>query len=174
MLTDAINLILIDTNNEMYINKFTLRMLAPTTQEEVDRRDNLSNKVALVGDIMNSLAEMEDPTIKLKILKTLLSDTLSNPEVIALIQDQIDILEAAAEQEEIPMEDAAMEGEEEDLGDLFSDDSSMDFGGGTEYSDSGEVDNTTSDMTSSEDSILPSPADLGAGDFSDSSNPELT
>jgi hypothetical protein len=62
MLTDAINLILIDTGNDAYINKFTLKMQAPTTQEEVDRRDNLSNKVGLVRDIMDTLGDIENPT----------------------------------------------------------------------------------------------------------------
>ena len=69
MLTDAINLILIDTGNDAYINNFTLKMQAPTTQEEVDRRDNLSSKVGLVRDIMDTLGDIETPTTKLKILK---------------------------------------------------------------------------------------------------------
>lgn len=176
MLTDAINLILIDTSNETYINKFTLRMLAPTTQEEVDRRDNLSNKIGLVGDIMNSLAEMEDSTIKLKILKTLLSDTLNNPEVISLIQDQIDILEAAAISEESSSDTTSIEGEDENLGDLFGDNSSVDFGE-SDFTSGGDTSSTdtasTDSTTSTDETSLPSPADLGAGDFSDSSNPEL-
>ena len=158
MLTDAINLILIDTDNASYINKFTLRMLAPTTQEEVDRRENLTNKIALVGDVMNSLAEMEDATIKLKILKNLLSDTLNNPEVIALIQDQIDLLEAAQVESETVTEEAPMEGGEEDLSDLFADDSSSDLGTGS--SDINNLFSTpaeSSNDTSVEYTTLPSP-----------------
>lgn len=168
MLTDAINLILIDTDNHMYINKFTLRMMAPTTQEEVDRRDNLSNKVGLVTDVMNSLADIEDTTIKLKILKTLLSDTLNNPEVIALIQDQIDLLESVAEEPELS-ENELTGNDDENLSDLFTDDAGADF----DTTDLGNMFDTT-DSTAAESDTLPLPSDLGVGDFSDSTNPELT
>ena len=171
MITDAINLILIDTHNESYINRFTIKMLSPTTQEEVDRRDNLSNKVGLVGDIMNALTDIEDPIVRLKILKSLLSDTLTNPEVISLIQEQIDTLETELLEEEPVIEDNI---EEDNLGDLFSDsdfsdesNTSVDFNSGFDLPDLPDE-----SSTETEDS-LPSPADLGIGDVSDSTNPEL-
>lgn len=177
MITDAINLILIDTNNENYINKFTLRMLSPTTQEEVDRRDNLSNKVGLVGDIMNALADIQDPPTRLKILKSLLSDTLTNTEVLSLIQDQIDTLEAEAE----PEEESSDTSSESD--DIFSDEAPLDLEGGGSKGDSGGfefdfsefesggADSTSSDSSSEE--TLPSPAELDIGDVSDSTNPNI-
>lgn len=182
MITDAINLILIDTHNEAYINKFTLRMQAPTTQEEVDRRDNLSNKVGLVTDIMNTLTDVENVTTKLKILKSLLGNTITDPEVIQLLQDEIEALEAAMEEveEDIPTEDM-----DTDLNALFPEDEPMDFGSGG--SSGGSTSSSSFDDFSTEDSIdelpeeepseddtLPSPADLDIGDVSDSTNPELT
>ena len=173
MLTDAINLILIDTNNETYINKFTLKMLAPTTQEEVDRRENLSNKVGLIGDIMNSLSDVAETSRRLKILKALLSDTLTNTEVIAVIQEEIDALEAELNEAEEPVEEETSSGEDEDLGDLFGDESfgsdSFDVGSELASMDMGTeetVDNSSNDM-------LPSPEELGIGDVSDATNPEL-
>lgn len=180
MITDAINLILIDTHNEAYINKFNLRMQAPTTQEEVDRRDNLSNKVGLVTDIMNTLTDVENVTTKLKILKSLLGNTITDPEVIQLLQDEIEALEAATEEveEDIPTEDM-----DADLDALFPEDEPMDFGS----SSGGSTSSSSFDDFSTEDSIdelseeepleddtLPSPADLDIGDVSDSTNPELT
>ena len=176
MLTDAINLILIDTKNESYINKFSLRMLSPTTQEEVDRRDNLSNKVGLVGDIMNALTDIEDPTTRLKILKSLLSDTLTNTEVLSLIQSQIDALEAEQVAEEPAEEMFDDSTEDEDLGDLFGDDS---IGGSSSSefadleADFGGSEPSETDIDSGANDMLPSPADLGIGDLSDSTNPEL-
>ena len=176
MVTDAINLILIDTNNEQYINRFKIRMMSPTTQEEVDRRDNLSNKIGLVTDIMNSVAEIEDSTIKLKILKSLLSDTINNTEVIALIQEQIDTLESEVEAvtpedfEDITEEDMMSD---EDLSDLYSP------SGGSDYDTqmnlgSSPQDIEGADTPSSEDSSnLPLPSELGIGDLSDATNPEL-
>ena len=95
-ITDAINLMLLDRGLITYINEFTIRMLAPTTQEELDRRDNVQGKVSLTQDVMNMLADIEDPIAKLKILKSLLSNILTNGEVITIIQEQIDALEAAA------------------------------------------------------------------------------
>lgn len=172
MLTDAINLILIDTGNEAYINKFTLKMQAPTTQEEVDRRDNLSNKVGLVRDIMDTVADIENVATKLKIAKSLLSNTISDGEVIQLIQDEIEAMEAQLEAEETPVEDD-MTGEE----DYYPDDAPMDFGGNDSLSDlSGDeiaADDTGAEEAEGEEDTLPSPAELDVGDMSDSSNPEL-
>lgn len=172
MLTDAINLILIDTGNEAYINKFTLKMQAPTTQEEVDRRDNLSNKVGLVRDIMDTVEDIENVATKLKIAKSLLSSTISDGEVIQLIQDEIEAMEAQLEAEETPVEDDMTE---ED--DYYPDDAPMDFGGNDSLSDLGgdemAVDDTGAEEAEGEEDNLPSPADLDVGDMSDSSNPEL-
>lgn len=173
MLTDAINLILIDTGNEAYINKFVLKMQSPTTQEEVDRRDNLSNKVGLVRDIMDTLGDIENVATKLKILKSLLSTTINDGEVIQLIQDEIESMEAELEEENMEMDDESM-----DDG-YYPDDELMDFGGGeSSYNDSSSSDfdisqATSTDTDSSEDDTLPSPADLDIGDVSDSTNPNL-
>ena len=171
MLTDAINLILIDTGNEAYINKFTLKMQAPTTQEEVDRRDNLSNKVGLVRDIMDTVADIENGATKLKIAKSLLSNTISDGEVIQLIQDEIEAMEAQMEAEsEPPVDDMSTEGGD----DYYPDDAPMDFGGNDSLSDLGG-DEVVDDAEAAEgeEDTLPSPADLDVGDMSDSSNPEL-
>ena len=172
MLTDAINLILIDTGNEAYINKFTLKMQAPTTQEEVDRRDNLSNKVGLVRDIMDTVADIENVATKLKIAKSLLSSTISDGEVIQLIPDEIEAMEAQIESEEAPVEND-ISGKD----DYYPDDAPMDFGGNASLSDIGgdemTVDDTGAEEAESEEDNLPSPADLDVGDMSDSSNPEL-
>ena len=74
-------------------------MLAPTTQEELDRRENVQGKVSLTQDVMNMVDGIEDPIAKLKILKSLLANILTNGEVIGVIQEQIDKLEAEAEKE---------------------------------------------------------------------------
>lgn len=169
MLTDAINLILIDTGNESYINKFTLKMQAPTTQEEVDRRDNLSNKVGLVRDIMDTVGDIENPATKLKIAKSLLSNTISDGEVIQLIQEEIETMEAQLEEEATPVEDDMAAGD-----DYYPDDAPMDFGGNDSLSDLGADDTMTDDAeVEGEDDTLPTPAELDVGDMSDSSNPEL-
>ena len=167
MLTDAINLILIDTGNDAYINKFTLKMQAPTTQEEVDRRDNLSNKVGLVRDIMDTLADIETPTTKLKILKSLLSNTISDADVIQLLQEEIENLEAEAEELESDniTDDAST--------DEYPDDELMDFSPSSSGFDFGGDNSSDVDPSEEEDETLPSPADLDIGDVSDATNPNL-
>ena len=94
MVTDIINLFLYDKHLDAYINKFTIRMQAPLTQEEIDRRDNKSNRIRYVSDVMSQLSDVSDPKLKLKILKAMLSSVVNDPEVLGYIQEQIDQLEA--------------------------------------------------------------------------------
>ena len=170
MLTDAINLILIDTGNDAYINKFTLKMQAPTTQEEVDRRDNLSNKVGLVRDIMDTLSDIENPTTKLKILKSLLSNTISDTDVIQLLEEEIENLEAQAEAEETPPEAEDTDAYPDDEMMDFSSSGSNDFGG---FEGGGDTLGELSDEEAGEEETLPTPGELDIGDVSDATNPNL-
>lgn len=175
MITDMINLILLDTHNEQYINNFTIRMLAPTTQEEIDRRENIVGKIGLISDVMNNLGDIENSETKLKILKTLLSSAINDAEVIQLLQEEIDSIEAAKVEAEQP--EASTETSSDDLNALFSSDEPMDFSSGT-TSDSSLDDlfmDSESDTaeTNDADATLPSPADLDIGDVSDSTNPNL-
>lgn len=155
-ITDIINLMLIDKGMNYAINKFTIRMQSPTTQEEIDRRDNTSSKIAITSDIMNLVGEIEDPIKKLKILKSLLSNVITDSEVIEYIQEEIDNLEENPDA--IPMGDS-------EPGDNTSRDSSPISSGESEPLDlDAELDLGTdfeeTDETSSENN-LPSPDDLG-------------
>ena len=162
-ITDAINLMLLDKGMNSYINKFTLHMQPPTTQEEIDRRDNLSSKIQITGDIMNTLQDVDDPIIRLKILKALLANSITDNEVVKLIQEQIDKLEEdQAEGKDIT---------EDDTSDLdYS--SNFDFGSDETLDLGSDLGLETSEETPSEETIvanneteseeaLPTPADLG-------------
>lgn len=163
-LTDAINLMLIDKGLDRYINKFELKMQAPTTQEERDRKEAEGNKINLIQDILNLIdnAGIESSVIKLKALKALLSNVISDNEVIDLISEEIEKMEATEEEETSDMDD----GNDTDISADFN------FGGG-DLSSSNDLD--FSDLDSSDDSMesdissdnLPTPEDLGAGDFTD-------
>lgn len=99
-ITDLINLFLLDKGLTSYINKFVIRMQAPVTQEELDRRENMRNKVGVVNDIMSQVGQVvTDEIIKLKIVKELLANSIADPEVISLIQEQIDLMENPVEEE---------------------------------------------------------------------------
>ena len=170
-LTDAINLMLVDRGLKSYVNEFNIRMLAPTTQEELDRRENVAGKVQLVTDIMNMLGSIEDSNpVKLKILKSLLSNILTNGEVIGFIQDEIDKLEAQTDAEDDTEIDTETVDTTEDSDNLSFDDSSAssmdDFSLTGETEDSSfDLDNL--DSSSSEtieptsDLTLPNGEDLG-------------
>lgn len=173
MITDAINLICVDTGNKNYINQFTIKMQAPTTKEENDRRENTVNRVSLVSDIMNTLAELENPVAKLKILKSLLSDVVTDQDVIAILQEEIEALEQS---EDALMGDEMSDDASEEPADLgggddfsFPDDTPLDFGG----EETTDIEDTTDDSDGGAEDTLPSPDDLGVGDLSDMDNPEL-
>ncbi len=166
-LTDAINLMLLDKGMSSYVNKFTLHMQPPTTQEEIDRRDNLSSKIQITGDIMNTLQDVDDPIIRLKILKALLANTITDNEVVKLIQEQIDKLE----EEQSAGEDIS-EGDVDSLDyssdSDFGNDETLDLGSDLGLETSSE---TPSEETGEEtivanteaesEEALPTPADLG-------------
>ena len=172
-LTDAINLMLIDRGLKGYVNKYKLHMLPPITQGDLDRRENLSAKVQLTRDTMDMLADIEDPAVKLEILKNLMSSYITDPEIINLIQSEIDKLNNA-------VEETTKETSNEDLNTV--EDTSGDLSGGDEYG--GTLDDfinnigeeipeeTPVEETGEEEEALPTPADLGL-DFTDSNNPEF-
>lgn len=172
-LTDAINILLIDRGLTTYVNKFALKMQSPVTQEELDKRENTSSKVALVDDVLRIVGDsIEDDVTKLKIMKSLLSNAITNGEVIELVQEYIDSLETDEQEEDISLNDTSE-----------SDDFDFDSLGGTSSSSSDSfddlLDNSTDDFDlgddldlgteeiSDEEPSLPTPEDLGVGDMSD-------
>ena len=171
-LTDAVNILLIDRGLDSYVNKFNLMMQAPITQEELDKRDSLSSEIGLIDDVLRMLDGIEDPIIKLKILKSLLANVISNQEVIELIQEQIDDLEKQVEEE--AQDDL---GDDMDLGGLgdFGGGGGGGAGGGDSFTDdfsSGLEDTAGDDFASDFESgadadlggdTLPTPSDLGGG-----------
>lgn len=180
MVTDMINLILLDTNNEQYINNFSIKMLPPTTQEEIDRRENVISKVGLVRDIMDTLADIENPEARLRILKSLLSTTINDPDVIAILEEQIEALNTeVAEATEESMDADLSEFDSSEPLDLGSSSSGgMDFDslfGDTESDVESSTDlesgNELTDTSSEESDNLPTPDELDIGDVSDSTNP---
>ncbi len=164
-LTDAVNLFLLDKGLDEYINEFTLKMLPPITQEDIDRRESLSGKVQLTSDIMNMLSEVEDPILKTKMLKSLLSNVLEDSEVIELLQEQIDTLESEKESEEDSnlgsTEDVSInKSESSDMNDSESSPSSLnDLIDISPNEQEVETNNETAAEEGASD-VLPSPQDL--------------
>lgn len=111
MISDIINLYLLDRGLVSYVNEFTIRMNAPTTQEEIDKRESMTNRIRYITDVMNTLNDIDDKSIKLSILKSLLT-TIVDPGIILLIQQQIDALEKEEESEPEEVEETTLSREE--------------------------------------------------------------
>ena len=182
MVTDTLNLLLIDKGKQKMINRFRVMMQTPVTQEEIDLKSDLSNSLRNVSDIMQALGEVDDAAIKTKVLKSLLADTLSNQDVTNALQEYIDKLEAKEEKDKggnkEESNDLGSFGGSEDFGDLGGMEGAPEEGGNEEASsfnpmegapstqEEGSATEETSEQpeeTSSEEESdnLPSPADLG-------------
>lgn len=159
-LTDAINLMLLDKKLNSYIGKFELHMVPPATAEENARKEAVSNSVRLVADIMNMLQDVPNQTIRLQILKSMLSNVVTDGEVVNLIQQQIEELEAAEEEGMPPQQEEPSEG--------FDDEGGFDFGAdlGLEPVEETPPEEDLS-AEPSEEVILPTPEETGAGDMTD-------
>ena len=165
-ITDAVNLMLYDRGLTEYINKFSLRMQAPTTQEEKDRKENMANTINTIQTIMGLVDSIEDQTTKLVILKTLLSTAISDMTVITAIQDEIDRLEAEKAAEKEPAESEEESGGEEEFGsgeDFGGEEFSaqpVDLGGGEELPDLGAPEEAPSEPEPPEESFETGEGDL--------------
>lgn len=167
-ITDAVNLMLIDKDLDNYVNRFTIKMLPPMTQAEVDRQDTTRQQMGVIQDVMNLVSDIDNQSIKLQILKTLLSTVITEPTVMQLIQEQIDVLEqegekAPTEEENVPHDDFGGVGIGRDLDRE------------EEPAPTEEPIEEPSEEPSEGETVdrLPNPDELNAGDFTDSDNPDF-
>ena len=177
-LTDAINLFLLNRGLKSYLNNFTLKMKAPITQEEIDYRADLTNKITAISSIQGLFTDIEDKPRRLRILKALIGGLNYGDAIFAEIDGEIKAIEEAAEEEAANAElegnaegvDATESAEpttEEPAGD------DMDLGSldALESFSSHDGDLLLEDQTGLEiltEDDLPSPADLDAEkDFSE-------
>ena len=109
MLTDAVNLFLLNRGCKSYLNNFTLKMKAPVTQEEIDYRNEFTNKVNAVSSLQGLFTDVEDKARRLRILKAILAPLNYGDEIMAEIDAEIAAVEEAAKQAE---DEAALEGAE--------------------------------------------------------------
>lgn len=175
-LTDAINLFLLNRGLKSYLNNFTLKMKAPITQEEIDYRADLSNKINAISSIQGLFTDIEDKPRRLRILKALMGGLNYGDAIFAEIDGEIKAIEEAAEEEAANAElegdgtettepvDATTEdagSEDTDLGSLDALESFSSHDGDLLLEDQTGLDILTEDD-------LPSPADLDADkDFSE-------
>ena len=110
MLTDAINLFLLNKGCKSYLNNFTLKMKAPVTQEEIDYRNEFTNKINAISSLQGLFTDVEDKPRRLRILKALIASLNYGDEINAEIDAEIAAAEEEAKKAE---EEAELEGVEE-------------------------------------------------------------
>lgn len=167
LLKDIFNLILLDKGLDSYINNFEVHIQPPVTQEDIDRMENQSTKVQLSRDIMDMLSDIEDAPARLKILKSLMKNIVTDPDIIKELDEQIELAIAEKEPVEEPQQNNT---DSDDDNEIFSlkdeDESSITHDSeDTEKSDDDMyTDINTDEGDTSEksyDTILPSPDQLG-------------
>ena len=168
MLEDLINLLLIDKKLDSYINNFTLKMQPPVTKEMLDRKEQSSNEIGMIRDLMDIIGNyIEDPDIRLEALKVLLSSSSQDSDLIQLVDEEISKNAEEAMADEESTEDTDNEKPERDNEDnrpLRPEPMDLD---NLPSGDSGEGDESPVETISDE---LPSFDDLGLGDAVDIDN----
>lgn len=93
-ITDLINVFLVKRGLVGYINKFKICMQAPTTQEEIDRRDAEKSQLDLIQNVTAQFSnlftlEPSQATAQAKVLKTMLSNTVSYSGILTILDELI-------------------------------------------------------------------------------------
>ena len=167
LLKDIFNLILLDKGLDSYINNFEVHIQPPVTQEDIDRMENQSTKVQLSRDIMDMLSDIEDAPARLKILKSLLKNIVTDPDIITELDEQIELAIGEKEPVEEPQQNNMDSGDDSEIFSLKDEDESSitNDSEDTEKSDNDMyTDINTEEGDTSEksyDTILPSPDQLG-------------
>jgi hypothetical protein len=152
-----LNIFLIDRGLIQYVNKFQVKMLAPTTLDVTDRIESLKSKTEVIESIMNLLSNVENTKDQLSILQSLFNSFIDIPEV----NEKLDTIVKSMPDE------VETETPTEDMNEPF---------GGSSSEPSFEENEPTESSTSEESSNaeeseeLPSPEDL---DIDLSDNEEL-
>lgn len=167
LLKDIFNLILLDKGLDSYINNFEVHIQPPVTQEDIDRMENQSTKVQLSRDIMDMLSDIEDAPARLKILKSLLKNIVTDPDIITELDEQIELAIGEKEPVEEPQQNNTDSDDDSEIFNLKDEDESS-ITDDSEYTEKSDDDmytdiNTDEGDTSEKpyDTILPSPDQLG-------------
>lgn len=167
LLKDIFNLILLDKGLDSYINNFEVHIQPPVTQEDIDRMENQSTKVQLSRDIMDMLSDIEDAPARLKILKSLMKNIVTDPDIIKELDEQIELAIGEKEPVEEPQQNNTDSDDDSEIFSLKDEEESSitDESEDIEKSDNDMYTdiNTEEEDTSekSYDTILPSPDQLG-------------
>lgn len=138
-ITDAANLMLVNKGLTAYLNNFTIKMKAPVTQEEIDYRNDLTNRISNISNLQSLFADVEDKSRRLKLLKEFIAQLNYGDQINAILNDEIEAAEAKAKEE---AEQAKAEAEAE-----------AELDANSANTDSTEIDTDEFDLQPAEESI---------------------
>ena len=165
MLEDLINILLYDRKLFSYINNFSLKMVAPISQKEIDRRDAQTNALGVLRDTMSVLEDIQDVPTRLKIIKSLITNITNDPDIIQYIQDEIDRLDSEPEEPQNNNNENAtpmgLGGSERPSREQSLDNIGDEIFGGGEETPTEEPNMETNEETSETNDYLPSFSELG-------------
>lgn len=96
MVTDLVNIYLLDAGLSSYIGKFKLKMQAPMTQEELDRQKAESDRVNAIRDLLGVVKEeLDNPIAKLKAVNVLIQNVDFGGDLSKILNDEIKRLETS-------------------------------------------------------------------------------
>lgn len=110
MVTDAINLFLLNRGWKSYLNNFVLKMRAPVTQEEVSYRENFTNKVSAISNVNSLFSDVENKARRLTILKSLIAALDLGGDIAEALQKEIEAAEEEAAKAAEEADAAGLEG----------------------------------------------------------------
>ena len=96
-LSDAINLILINRGLMSYLNNFTLKMRAPISQEELDFRANLNDRINAISNFQGLFSNVETRSRQLEIIKQLVAKLNYGDEILDILDKEIATAQALEE-----------------------------------------------------------------------------
>lgn len=110
MITDMMNLRLLDRGLDGYINKFAIKMHFPITQEDNISQTHKKDQVDLIMNIMDSLEDVVDDAARVRVLRYLLPTVVDNSDVLNAVTEELE--RGAKKIDNSPDEEAQPEEEE--------------------------------------------------------------
>ena len=134
-ITTLLNLFFLDKDLD-YINKFTVKMVSPSTIEDIERDEQMNSHIQQAGDVLNFISEIVDDKGKLEIILNLLNSYLNLPEIATIVRDN-NIIESGNGEEGEEFDEF---GEDEDDFDLGGSSFSRPRGGGADFDSGTDMD----------------------------------
>lgn len=113
MMTDMINLILVNKGLKAYLNNFQIKMKSPLTSEQLKSREDFTNRIQAVSSANSLFTEIEDKGRRLEILKSLVSTLNFGDDLITPIDQEIAAVREKEAEEKRQAEEEAKAAEAE-------------------------------------------------------------